>query len=79
LKLKHLIQETSSFSELTGAKWIQTDYNDESELVELLRGVNTVLCFFAVHLDPGCETQKRLIDAAVKAGVRRYAPSEWAT
>ncbi|KAH7257899.1 hypothetical protein BKA59DRAFT_471262 [Fusarium tricinctum] len=72
-------KETSSFPELTGVKWIQTDYNDESELVEVLRGVNTVLCFFAVHLDPGCETQKRLIDAAVKAGVRRYAPSEWAT
>jgi len=72
-------KEISAFPELTGVKWIQTDYNDESELVELLRGVNTVLCFFAVHLDPGCETQKRLIDAAVKAGVERYAPSEWAT
>ncbi|KIL86431.1 hypothetical protein FAVG1_10260 [Fusarium avenaceum] len=71
--------EASTFPALTGVKWIQTDYNDESELVELLRGVNTVLCFFAVHLDPGCETQKRLIDAAVKAGVERYAPSEWAT
>ncbi|KAM0206051.1 hypothetical protein ACHAQI_008542 [Fusarium lateritium] len=72
-------KEPSGFPELTGVKWIQTDYNEQSELVELLRGVNTVLCFFAVHLDPGCETQKRLINAAVEAGVKRYAPSEWAT
>jgi hypothetical protein len=73
------LQETSAFPELAGVKWIQTDYNEQSELAELLCGVNTVLCFFAVHLDPGCETQKRLIDAAVEAGVKRYAPSEWAT
>ncbi|KAM0552699.1 hypothetical protein ACHAPJ_007796 [Fusarium lateritium] len=30
-------------------------------------------------MDPGSETQKRLINAAVEAGVKRYAPSEWAT
>jgi hypothetical protein len=57
---------------------VQTTYQDKYELVQLLKGVHTVLCFFTVHLDPGSETQKRLIDAAVEAGVKRYAPAEWA-
>ncbi|EXM17130.1 hypothetical protein RAB80_000133 [Fusarium oxysporum f. sp. vasinfectum] len=72
-------KEPSAFSELPGATWIQTDYKNKAELVELFRGVETVLSFLAVHLDPGNETQKRLIDAAVEAGVKRFAPSEWAT
>ncbi|KAJ5294700.1 NAD(P)-binding protein [Penicillium antarcticum] len=29
--------------------------------------------------DPNSPVQKRLIDAAVQAGVKRFAPSEWAT
>ncbi|KAF4989063.1 hypothetical protein FGRMN_9393 [Fusarium graminum] len=57
----------------------KTDYEDKSNLAKLLRGVHTVLCFFAVHLDPGSATQKRLIDASIEAVVKRYAPSEWAT
>lgn len=67
----------SDFPKLKGVEWIQTDFSDKSELVGLLQGVETVLCFFAVHLDPGSENQKRLIDACVEAGVKRYAPSEW--
>lgn len=45
----------------------------------MLKGVHTVLCFIVVHLDPDNESQKRLIDAAIEAGVKRYAPSEWST
>ncbi|KAI4861842.1 NAD(P)-binding protein [Hypoxylon rubiginosum] len=64
---------------LPGVTWVKTTYEDKSELVRLLQGVETVMCFFPVHFDPGSATQKRLIDAAVEAGVKRYAPSEWAT
>jgi hypothetical protein len=64
---------------LPGVQWVQTTYEDKDELVHILKGIDTLLCFFAVHLDPGSKTQKRLIDAAVEAGVRRYAPSEWST
>ncbi|KAF4473396.1 2`-hydroxyisoflavone reductase [Fusarium agapanthi] len=72
-------KDPSTFPELPGVTWTKTDYENKSELVDLFHGVETVLSFFAVHLDPGNETQKRLIDAAVEAGVKRFAPSEWAT
>ncbi|KAF4431494.1 2`-hydroxyisoflavone reductase [Fusarium acutatum] len=68
-----------TFPELPGVTWVKADYENKSSLVDLFRGVETVLSFLAVHLDPGNETQKRLIDAAVEAGVKRFAPSEWAT
>ncbi|CAG7555668.1 unnamed protein product [Fusarium equiseti] len=71
------IENPSDFPHLKGVEWIQTDFSNKSELIGLLHGVETVLCFFAVHLDPGSENQRRLIDACVEAGVKRYAPSEW--
>ncbi|KAM0233368.1 hypothetical protein ACHAPO_007062 [Fusarium lateritium] len=70
-------QNPSDFPQLKNVEWIQTDFSDKAELVNILKGVNTVLCFFAVHLDPGCENQKRLINAAIEVGVKRFAPSEW--
>ncbi|GKU07926.1 2-hydroxyisoflavone reductase [Fusarium langsethiae] len=76
--IKALVRKNpSEFPQLKNVEWIQIDFSDKAELVNILEGVNTVLCFFAVHLDPGSENQKRLIDAAVEAGVKRFAPSEW--
>ncbi|CAH0018928.1 unnamed protein product [Clonostachys rhizophaga] len=72
-------RDPSLLPPLQGVTWTQTSYESESELVQLLKGVDTLLCVFAVHRDPGNATQKMLIDAAIKAGVRRYAPAEWAT
>ncbi|KAF2002574.1 NAD(P)-binding protein [Amniculicola lignicola CBS 123094] len=43
----------------------------------VLKGFDTVLSFLVVHLDEGCKVQRNLIQACVKAGVRRFAPSEW--
>lgn len=79
VSLTKATKDPSEFPQLKGVEWVQTDYSDKKELVDILRGVNTVLCFFAVHLDPGSENQKRLIDAAVEASVKRFAPSEWGT
>ncbi|PVI04216.1 NAD(P)-binding protein [Periconia macrospinosa] len=62
-----------------GVTSVQTDYKNEEELVKTLQGVNTVLCFIVSQSDPGSVSQKVLINAAVKAGVKRYAPSEWAS
>jgi hypothetical protein len=42
-----------------------------------LDGVHTVLSFIVVHLDENAAAQKALIDAAIQAGVKRFAPSEW--
>ncbi|KAI0840136.1 NAD(P)-binding protein [Hypoxylon sp. FL0890] len=72
-------KDPAQLPSLPGVKWIQTTYGDKSELVRLFQGVETVLSLFPVHFDVGNATQKRLIDAAVEAGVKRFAPSEWAT
>lgn len=41
-------------------------------------GIDTVLSFLAIP-DPSSmiRLQKNMIDAAIEAGVRRFAPSEW--
>ncbi|KAK4142456.1 uncharacterized protein C8A04DRAFT_38252 [Dichotomopilus funicola] len=59
--------------------WVKTDYTNLDRLTQTLRGVDTVLSFITAHMDPGSVAQKSLIDAAVRAGVRRFAPSEWAS
>ncbi|KAL1852412.1 hypothetical protein VTK73DRAFT_9226 [Phialemonium thermophilum] len=64
--------------EVKGAAWAKVDYADKAALVEVLKGVHTVLSF-TVNTDPANIVQKTLIDASVEAGVKRYAPSEWAS
>lgn len=60
-----------------GVTWVKANYEDVEQLAKVLQGVDTVLSFIVVHTDPGNVAQKTLIDAAVRAGVRRLAPSEW--
>ena len=54
------------------------DYADTRRLVDILQGVHTVLSFIVVAQDKGNSAQRNLIDACVKAGVKRFAPSDWA-
>jgi len=61
-----------------GISWIKADYHDKKALVELLRGADVVLSFVLPGLDPGNIAQRNLIDACIEAGVKRFAPSEWA-
>lgn len=44
-------------------------------MVDLLSGYHTLLCFWDPTKDPGAKTQKGLVNAAIEAGVKRYAPS----
>ncbi|KAK2059595.1 NmrA-like family protein [Colletotrichum caudatum] len=64
-----------------GVQWIKTSYDDVDQLAEALKGVHTVLSFVTGPADPtntkAADTQKQLIDASIKAGVKRFAPSEW--
>jgi hypothetical protein len=62
-----------------GVTWVKTNYQEVGQLAKILRGVDTVLSFIVAHLDLDSTAQKNLINAAVRAGVRRLAPSEWAT
>ncbi|KAI1826065.1 NAD(P)-binding protein [Xylaria intraflava] len=59
-----------------GVKWRTIDYDDKEALVEALRGVHTVLSFVQLLSDPDQKAQKNLIDAAILADVRRFAPSD---
>ncbi|PWY79691.1 NAD(P)-binding protein [Aspergillus heteromorphus CBS 117.55] len=58
--------------------WTKIDYADKPQLVQALHGVHTVLSFIVVAQDRGNASQRTLIDACVDAGVKRFAPSEWA-
>ncbi|MCJ1388149.1 hypothetical protein MMC18_000994 [Xylographa bjoerkii] len=49
------------------------DYNDQADLARALKGIQTVLSFIGEKA-----AQLTLIAACVKAGVKRYAPTEWA-
>ncbi|KAF4500338.1 2`-hydroxyisoflavone reductase [Fusarium agapanthi] len=63
-----------------GAKWFKTKYDNVEELTKMLEGVHTVLSFMSVAPgDTAAGPQEKLIDAAVRAGVKRFAPSEWAS
>ncbi|GIJ89503.1 hypothetical protein Asppvi_008445 [Aspergillus pseudoviridinutans] len=70
---------TSTHEVTPGVDWAQEDYNNPKEWEETLRGVHTLLSFVVIQDDPRSMAQKNLIDAAVRAGVKRFAPSEWAT
>ncbi|KAF4832383.1 Oxidoreductase BOA1 [Colletotrichum tropicale] len=65
-----------------GVQWVKTDY-EVAHLTKILDGVETVLSFVSGPADPTntsqSDTQKSLIDACIQAGVKRFAPSEWAT
>jgi hypothetical protein len=56
---------------------VQVDYTDKEALAKALAGVETVLSFITVNSDHDSASQKNLIDASIKAGVKRFAPSEW--
>jgi len=55
------------------AKVVSTDYSTES-LLEIFKGQDVVLSVVGVG---GFAEQTKIIDAAVKAGVRRFIPSEF--
>lgn len=65
--------------------WAKANYQDTKQLEEILTGIHTLLSFININSfgaagsERGSEAQKNLIDAAVAAGVRRFAPNEWAT
>lgn len=58
-----------------GVNVIQTSYA-EPELVEILEGQDAVISTVGAT---GFSDQKALIDAAIKAGVKRFIPSELST
>ncbi|KAF1960038.1 NmrA-like family protein-like protein [Byssothecium circinans] len=54
------------------------DYQDRAALTEALKGFDVCLSFLVVHLDKDNVAHKNLTHASIAAGVKRFAPSEWA-
>ncbi|KAK8041081.1 NAD(P)-binding protein [Apiospora phragmitis] len=61
----------------SSTKWQTVDYTNKNSLVQVLQGIHTLLSFVQLLSDPNQESQKNLIDAAILAGVKRFAPSEY--
>lgn len=59
-------------------KWVQASFTDKEELVQHIRGAEVLLNFIVVNTDPENTVGKLLVDVAIDAGVKRFAPSEWA-
>lgn len=72
-------QDPPAGTDTQSLTWVKANYDDPEQLAQILQGVHTVLSFVASQADPGSTVQKNLIDAAVEAGVKRFAPSEWST
>ena len=62
-----------------GTLWRAVDYSNKEDLTSALVGTHTVLSFIQLLSDPDNHSQKTLIDACIAAGVKRFAPSEYAS
>ncbi|KAL4861360.1 hypothetical protein BDV12DRAFT_180390 [Aspergillus spectabilis] len=71
-------KDVESQKAFPGIAWVKTDYEDTNQLTQILQGVHTLLSFVTEQESQTSPIQRRLIDAAVQAGVKRFAPSEWA-
>jgi len=65
--------------EALGVNIIQADFNDASMLESACSGVSCVISALAGLHDVIVETQTKLLDAAVNAGVPRFIPSDFCT
>lgn len=55
------------------------DYGNHASLVSALRGVHTlIVTLFTADAKEAVGSQLALLKAAKEAGVKRFAPSEWA-
>lgn len=70
-------QQPTSTESRFGVTWRTVAYDDRGGLMEVLRGVHTVLSFIQLLSDPDQQAQRTLIDASIAAGVKRFAPSEY--
>jgi hypothetical protein len=73
-----LLQDVPTETTGSPVKWAKVDYEDVDGLTNQLQGIDVVLSFVAAFdQEQAFASQKNLIDASVKAGVKRFAPSEW--
>jgi uncharacterized protein YbjT (DUF2867 family) len=71
-------QDTTPHTKLPGVNVRPVSYEDHTQLVDALKGVHTLICAIFVFSNDLATIQLALIKAAVEAGVKRFAPSEFA-
>lgn len=71
------VKDTRAEGLPTEVVWKVVDYGDKASLTEALQGIHTILSFVQTLWEPEQQTQKNIIDAAIAAGVKRFAPSEF--
>ncbi|KAL2203306.1 NAD(P)-binding protein [Sarocladium strictum] len=71
-------RDPASCPQQPGVIWRRVSFEDKAELVRELQGAEVVLNFIVVNEDADNTVGKLVIDASVEAGVKRFAPSEWA-
>jgi dTDP-4-dehydrorhamnose reductase len=70
-------QESSNLT-INSVTIVSVDYNNHTHLVKALQDVHTVISCIG-DIDDSCrEAQLALLKASVEAGIKRFAPSEWA-
>lgn len=70
-----LSRSASSVNDIpSGVKVHQVDYSSQESLVEALTGQDVVVSTIGMS---GILGQKTIIDASIKAGVKRYIPADW--
>jgi hypothetical protein len=77
LYVAKIAKEAPARDTIPAVTWRTVNYHEKSELIESLQGIHTVLSFIQLMTDPEKKAEKNLIDAAIVAGVKRFAPSEW--
>lgn len=82
--VKCLVRKTSDTSKLAEHKHenvsiISVDYNNEDELISHLKNADVVVSVLSGLGDVIIDTQARLLNAAIKAGVNRFIPSDFSS
>ncbi|TVY18061.1 hypothetical protein LARI1_G003681 [Lachnellula arida] len=72
-------KDPAAVEDRPGVTWAKTDYTDKAHLTSILQGVHTVFTFNSPVGDPSSIAQINVIDAAIAAGVKRFAPNEWSS
>ena len=72
-------QDPGETEAIPGVEWARAEYGNKDQIASLLGGVHTLLSFIDAVTDAGGLNQKSLIDGAILAGVKRFAPSEWSS
>lgn len=62
-----------------GVKVLETDLNSQDEITSACAGIDCVVSALAGLDDVIVDLQKRVLDAAIKAGVPRFIPSDFCT